>query len=256
MEAVDLSVAGLSKSFGGPQVLQDISFRIPAGTTLGLIGPNGAGKTTITNIVCGSLRTDRGEVRLGDERVDALPPFRRCQLGIGRTFQTMRVFGEMSSVENVMVGAHGAGKVNTLRALFSRRLTRREEGELRSKAQEYLRLVGANPAYDDAAVTSLTVSEQRAVELARALVAQPRVLILDEPTSGLDPERVSAWIELLRRLKGSLGMTVLLIEHRMDVIARMSDSVVAIHGGNVITTGTPTEVLGHDDVRRIYLGVR
>jgi ABC-type branched-subunit amino acid transport system ATPase component len=252
--ALDLTVSGLSKSFGGLSVLQDITFTIPAGTTLGLIGPNGAGKTTVTNIICGSLRSDKGEVRLGERRLNGLPPFRRCQLGIGRTFQTMRVFGEMTSIENVMVGAHGIGRVNTARALFRYRMTKREEQTLREKATEYLRLVGTDPAQDEAMVSSLTVSQQRAVELARALVAGPKVLILDEPASGLDPDRVDSWIDLLKQLKDTLGMTVLLIEHRMDVITRMSDSVVAIHGGRVITQGTPDQVLGHEDVRRIYLG--
>lgn len=254
LDAIDLTVNGLSKSFGGLAVLRGIDFTIPAGTTLGLIGPNGAGKTTITNIVCGSLRADGGSVRLGDRRLDSLPPFRRCQLGIGRTFQTMRVFGDMTSIENVMVGAHGVGRVNTARALFRYRLTRREESALRAKAEEYLRLVGTDPAYDTVTVSSLTVSQQRAVELARALVASPKVLILDEPASGLDPDRVSTWIDLLQRLKDTLGMTVLLIEHRMDVISRMADTVVAIHGGQVITQGPPAEVLNHDEVRRIYLG--
>lgn len=255
-DALDLSVQGLSKSFGGLSVLNDITFSISAGSTLGLIGPNGAGKTTVTNIVCGSLRPDHGEVRLGGRRVDGMPTFRRSQLGIGRTFQTMRVFNEMSSVENVMVGAHGSGTVNTARALFRRGFTRREETALRQKAEQYLRLVGSDPVHDDTRVSSLTVSEQRAVELARALVANPRVLILDEPASGLDPERVAAWIDLLQELKSSLGITVLLIEHRMDVISRMSDNVVAIHGGKVIATGPPDEVLNHAEVRRIYLGAR
>jgi branched-chain amino acid transport system ATP-binding protein len=254
LDAVELSVTGLSKSFGGLDVLQDINFTIPAGSTLGLIGPNGAGKTTITNIICGSLRPDRGEVRLGGRRLNGLPPFRRCQLGIGRTFQTMRVFSEMTAIENVMVGAHGSGRVNTMSALFRRRWTKREEHALRVKAEEYLRMVGTDPAQDEVPVSSLTVSEQRAVELARALVARPKVLILDEPASGLDPDRVTSWIQLLQQLKDSLGITVLLIEHRMDVISRMADTVVAIHGGTVITEGTPSEVLSHGDVRRIYLG--
>jgi ABC-type branched-subunit amino acid transport system ATPase component len=254
VDPVDLSVEGLSKSFGGLTVLRDISFRIPAGTTLGIIGPNGAGKTTITNIVCGSLRADAGQVRLGERRIDGLPQFRRSQLGIGRTFQTMRVFGEMSSIENVMVGAHCIGHATTAQALFRRRLTKREEHALRAKAEEYLRLVGTNPAQDEVLVSSLTVSEQRSVELARALVAQPQVLLLDEPTSGLDPDRVTSWIELLQRLKAAIGMAILLIEHRMDVIARMSDSVIAVHGGGIITQGPPAEALMNDEVRRIYLG--
>jgi branched-chain amino acid transport system ATP-binding protein len=253
-DPADLSVTGLSKSFGGLTVLRDISFTVPAGVTLGLIGPNGAGKTTITNIICGSIRPDAGEVCMGDRRIDELPQFRRSQLGIGRTFQTMRVFGEMTSVENVMVGAHVTGRVNTARALFRRRMTKREECALRAKAQEYLRLVGTDPAQDETLVSSLTISEQRSVELARALVAQPKVLILDEPTSGLDPDRVTSWIDLLQRIKDAIGMTVLLIEHRMDVISRMADTVVAIHGGSVITQGPPAEALRHDEVRRIYLG--
>jgi branched-chain amino acid transport system ATP-binding protein len=253
-DAADLSVAGLSKSFGGLAVLRDISFTLPAGTTLGIIGPNGAGKTTITNIICGSIQPDAGEVRLGEHRINELPQFRRSQLGIGRTFQTMRVFGEMTSVENVMVGAHCTGRINTARALFRRRLTKQEERALRATAEEYLRLVGTDPAQDETPVSSLTISEQRSVELARALVAQPKVLILDEPTSGLDPDRVTSWIDLLQRLKEAIGMAILLIEHRMDVISRMSDMVVAIHGGAVITQGPPAEALRHDEVRRIYLG--
>jgi branched-chain amino acid transport system ATP-binding protein len=253
-DAPDLSVAGLSKSFGGLRVLRDISFTVPAGTTLGLIGPNGAGKTTITNIVCGSLRPDNGDVRLGDDLLNALPQFRRSQLGVGRTFQTMRVFGDMSAIENVMIGAHCAGRINAATAVFRRRLARREEHALRDLAEEYLRLVGTDPAQDQTPVSALTISEQRSVELARALVAKPKVLILDEPTSGLDPERVTSWIELLHRLKEALGMAVLLIEHRMDVISRMSDAVVAIHGGTVITQGPPAQVLNHAEVRRIYLG--
>jgi branched-chain amino acid transport system ATP-binding protein len=252
--AVELSVVGLKKSFGGPLVLQDISFKIPAGLSYGLIGPNGAGKTTVVNIIAGLLAADAGQVWLGDRQVEHLAGYKRAVLGIGRTFQTMRLFSDMTALENVMVGAHPFGRVGVFHAVARKRTTKREEEWYRSEAESFLRMVGTDPRNDDLPVLGLTVSEQRAVELARALIGKPRILILDEPTSGLDPDRVTTWIDLLREMKRKLGITVLLIEHRMDVIARMSDVVVAIHGGRVIATGAPDEVLSNREVRRVYLG--
>jgi ABC-type branched-subunit amino acid transport system ATPase component len=253
---VSLTVDHVAKAFGGIKVLRDVSFVVDAGTCCGLIGPNGSGKSTMRNIVCGQLAADSGEVWLGTERIDRLPSHARAIHGIGQTFQTVRLFDNLSVVENVMVGCHLNGRAGVLRALGRRGFVRAEERRLRTQAEESLDVVGVPAGLLGRPAGALSVAHQRMVELARALVARPRVLLLDEPTSGLDPDQVLGWTTVLSRLQRKLAITVLLIEHRMDVIARMTHRVLALHDGYIIASGSHEEVLGDEQVRQIYLGTR
>jgi branched-chain amino acid transport system ATP-binding protein len=249
-----LRIRDLYKRFGGLHVLEGVSFEVPRGSITSLIGPNGSGKSTLLNIVTGVLHQDSGEVEFDGERLSTTPAHTRAQHGMARTFQTVRLFAEITAVENVMVGAHPQINTRIGHALLRPRAVTRETREVADRAQRALELAGLPRTRHHVQLGKLSITDQRAVELARALIAEPKLLVLDEPTGGLDPSRLDEWTAVLAGVREQLGVTILLVEHRMRIVMDLSDHVVALHAGGLIAEGTTDEVINHPDVRRIYLG--
>jgi len=233
-----LEVAGVSKNFSGLRALQEVSFNVPQGEIVGLIGPNGAGKTTCFNLIAGVFRADQGQVTLGGQRIDGWRADQVCRAGIGRTFQLVKPFAGLSVLENVIVGAlKAAPKV----------------GAARDIAESVIEQLGLGAKRDDAA-SSLTLPERKRLEVARALATQPRILLLDEVMAGLRPTEMDQMVKLFRELNAKTGLTILLIEHVMRAVMALSNRIVVLHHGQVISAGTPAQVTQDPAVLECYLG--
>jgi branched-chain amino acid transport system permease protein len=247
-----LQASGLRKAYGGVVPTADVSLALQAGHVHSLIGPNGAGKTTLLNILSGVVRPDGGSVRFMDEDITALGASRICRHGIGRTFQNLKLFPHLSVFENVLVGCHRRQDAGFFAHLFALPAARRGEREARREATRLLHFIGlADVAHEPAG--SLPYGLQRRVELARALATQPTLLMLDEPAAGLNPQETVQLTELIRRI-GRLGITVLLIEHHMDLVMAVSDHVFVLDHGQKIAEGTPEAVRNDPRVVQAYLG--
>jgi branched-chain amino acid transport system ATP-binding protein len=232
-----LSVAAITKRFGGVVANHAISFEVGRGELVGIIGPNGAGKSTLFEVIAGAYRPDAGEVRLGGTRLTGLSPDQVCRLGVARTFQKLRPFAGLTVLENVMVGA----------------LTRtRDLGQARAEARAILERVGLGEKVDAYART-LSTGQRKRLELARALATRPQVLLLDEVTGGVDQRTIPALVQLVRELHTG-GLTLLVIEHNMRVITAVAQRIVALYLGEVIADGTPDVVTRDRRVVEAYLG--
>ena len=234
-----LEVDGVSKTFGGVAANVDVTFSVAEGEILGLIGPNGAGKTSLFNSIGGEVSPDRGEVRLAGKRVSGMGPVACARAGIARTFQVVRSFDSMTVLENVMVGAFGRG----VGARAAMRV-----------AEEVMAFCGLERRVDHPA-HQLTPPEKRRLEIARALATRPRVLLLDEMLTGLTPTEAAAGVALVRAVRDQ-GITVLMVEHVMEILLPLVDRAVVLNLGRVLMTGSPAEVVRHPDVIRAYLGDR
>jgi branched-chain amino acid transport system ATP-binding protein len=247
-----LEVSGLSRSFGGLQAVKDVSFRVEKGTVKALIGPNGAGKTTLFNLVSGVLPPDRGTVLLRGEPVQGRPSHEIAARGVSRTFQQIRLFSQMSALENVMVGVHPRSRAGFVAGMLQLPWTWSEEREIRERARAALAFVGAEDLAA-AEATSLSYGQQRAVELARALAAEPELLLLDEPAAGLNMRETAELARLIGRIR-ERGITVLIVEHDMGLVMSVSDEVAVLSYGQKIADAAPRAVQRDPEVIRVYLG--
>jgi branched-chain amino acid transport system ATP-binding protein len=252
-DALILRLTDLTKSFGGVMAVNDVSFDVAAGSIVGLIGPNGAGKTTVFNLITGNYRPDKGQILFNGKNIVNLRTNRIVSLGVARTFQTIRLFQNMSVLENVLAGCHCRMRSGVLGAMLRLPSQKREERQALQTAVEELEFVGLK-AHLDQAAKNLSYGNQRLLEIARALATKPRFLILDEPAGGMNDNETQALVNLIAQIRDR-GVTVLLIEHDMNLVMRICEKLVVLEYGIKIAEGAPEEIQKDQLVIKAYLGV-
>jgi branched-chain amino acid transport system ATP-binding protein len=249
-------VQNLAIAFGGLTALQDISFEVNRGEIYAIIGPNGAGKTTLFNCVNGIYQPDEGEIRFKARAINGLKPDRVARLGIARTFQNIELFNHMNTMENIMLGRHLHMQTGLFKGIFmwgKRSFAGTEEIEHRRKVEEIIDFLDLQAARNQM-VGGLPYGIQKQIELGRALALEPELLLLDEPCAGMNAEEKQDMIFWVKDIQDELGITILLIEHDMTMVMDISDRILAINFGRMITEGTPREVQTHPEVLKAYLG--
>ncbi len=248
-----LNIQNLGMRFGGLLALEDFCLEVPEGALYGLIGPNGAGKTTVFNLISGFLRPSRGRISLNGAEITRLPPHRITYLGVARTFQNIRLFQELSVLDNVLVGFHCRSRASWGEAILRLPRYRGEEREHHTRARELLREVGLAEAAAQPA-GKLPYGHQRRLEIARALATGPRCLLLDEPAAGLNSQETLSLMEFLREIKERYRLTLLVIEHNLQLVMNLCQRLLVLDHGLTIAAGAPAEVRRHPEVIRAYLG--
>jgi len=252
MSAPALEAIGLSKSFGGVRAAAEVSFRVPEGSLTAVIGPNGAGKTTLFNLITNLFAADSGEVRYFGAPLGRRAPAEIAALGLVRTFQSARIFPGMTALENVLAGAHLHVRASAAAQMLWLASARREERALVGRAEALLGLAGL-AAYRDVAATELPIGAQKLLEVMRALMAGPRLMLLDEPAAGLNDAETAELATLLRAVRDS-GVTVVVVEHNMSLVMGVADQVIVLDAGSIVASGTPAEIQRNPRVVEAYVG--
>jgi ABC-type branched-subunit amino acid transport system ATPase component len=247
-----LDTRNLTKRFGGLTAISGLDFQVQRGSIASLIGPNGAGKTTVFNVISGIYRPDAGSVTFAGQPITGLKPDVIAARGIGRTFQTLRLFTTLSCLENVMAGQHSRSRAGVLASVLRTPAQKREETRITGVAEARLKQVGLW-RYRQTLARNLSYGDQRRLEIARALALEPQLLVLDEPAAGLNPQESELLVALIREIRDE-GITVLLIEHDMDLVMEVSDRITVLDNGRKVGEGTPLEVQGNPRIIEAYLG--
>ncbi len=248
-----LEIKHIQKSFGGVQAVKDVSLKVDKGQIVGIIGPNGAGKTTVLNLISGIYPIDSGQILMDGQSISGMKQYKITRLGISRTFQNIRLFKGLTVLENVMTALDSTTRYNLFSAVLHLPSKHRAEKKNRAKAMEALELVGLSQ-YRDESPFNLPYGLQRRVELARAIVNEPKLLMLDEPAAGLNPSEIDAFIALVQKLREIYGFGILFIEHRMQVVNELSEYIYVINFGDLLTEGVPEQVVNDPEVIQAYLG--
>jgi branched-chain amino acid transport system ATP-binding protein len=252
MTATVLEILDVTRRFEGLVAVDSVTTRIIAGEIRGVIGPNGAGKTTLLNLIGGQLSPTSGRILLNGNEVNGLRADRRAALGLSRTFQNLKLFREMTVLENVMVGLHAVTRAEVTQAVLRTPSQRREEARMIEESRRALALVGLTD-YADASAASLAYGHRRLLEIARAIVSRPQVLLLDEPAAGLNGAEAADLVGLIERISAE-GATIILVEHHMDVVMASSHKISVLNYGRLLAEGSPEEIQNHPDVIEAYLG--
>jgi branched-chain amino acid transport system ATP-binding protein len=251
--ALLLDLRRVTKNFGGLKAVRDVSFAVEAGRIFGLIGPNGAGKTTLLNLISGALRPSAGTITLGEHELSSRNPAKIAAFGVARTFQNVRLFSELTALENLLVACEVDRKERLAAALFRTRAYRDEEEKLHERAIDLLRVFDLDE-FAGAKATSLSYGNQRRLEIARAMMSSPKLLLLDEPAAGMNTTEADQLTERIAWLRKTFSVTVILVEHNMRVVMNACEEVHVLDHGETIAHGTPDEIRNDERVIDSYLG--